>query len=230
MRIQLLLIALALNICLVFSQDANHSAMAPIKMLVTDFENNAREGEQIMFEGIHSGKTFNAVTGADGIFRMGLPGGETYLVKIKSIGEAQEYTQFEIPLLGEDEMYTEYELLLKFELPKSFILDNVHFDTGKATLRKESNTELNELVELMTLKENLKVEIAGHTDNVGDDDSNRALSQARADAVRNYVLKKGISEERITAKGYGENYPVDTNDTVQGRQKNRRTEVRILQQ
>ena len=151
-------------------------------------------------------------------------------MKIKSIGDALEYTQFEIPLLGEDEMYTEYELLLKFELPKLFVLDNVHFDTGKAILRKESYTELNELVELMTLKENLKVEIAGHTDNVGDDDSNLALSRARADTVRNYVISKGISEERITANGYGENYPVDTNDTLQGRQKNRRTEVRILQQ
>lgn len=226
----MLLIAFCLNTSLVFSQDAKQPAMAPIKMLVTDYKNNSRKGEQIIFEGIHSGKTFSGVSGEDGIFRMELPRGETYLVKIKSIGDAQEYTQFEIPFLGEDEMYTEYELLLKFELPKLFILDNVHFDTGKATLRKESYTELNELVELMTLKEDLKVEIAGHTDNVGDDDSNLALSQARADAVRIYVIKKGISEERITAKGYGENYPVDTNDTRQGRQKNRRTEVRILRQ
>jgi len=226
----MLLITVCLNTSLVFSQDAKKPPMAPIKMLVTDFENNSRKGEQIIFEGINSGKTFSGGTGDDGIFRMELPVGETYLVKIKSIGDAQEYTQFEIPLLGENEMYTEYELLLKFELPKLFVLDNVHFDSGKATLRKESYTELNELVELMTLKENLKVEIAGHTDNVGDDDSNLALSKARADAVRNYVINKGISEERITAKGYGENYPVDTNDTPQGRQKNRRTEVRILQQ
>ena len=230
MRTQMLLITVCLNTSLVFSQDAKQPLMASIKMFVTDFENNSRKGEQIIFEGINSGNTFSGVTGDDGIIRMELPGAETYMVKIKSIGDAQEYIQFEIPLLGEDEMYTGYELLLKFELPKLFVLDNVHFDTGKATLRKESYTELNELAELMTLKENLKVEIAGHTDNVGDDDSNLVLSQARADAVRNYVINKGISEERITAKGYGENYPVETNDTPQGRQKNRRTEVRILQQ
>jgi len=230
MRTQMLLITFCLIAPMVFSQNTKQPAMAPIKMLVTDFENNSRKGEQIIFEGINSGKTYSMVTGVDGIFRMELPGGETYLIKIKSIGDAQEYTKFKIPLLGEDEIYTEYQLLLKFELPKLFVLDNVHFDTGKAMLKKESYTELNELVELMKLKEKLKVEIAGHTDNVGDNDSNLTLSQARADAVRNYVIKKGISGERIIAKGYGENFPVDTNDTPQGKQKNRRTEVRIVQQ
>ena len=225
----MLIIACCLNTSLVFSQDAI-PAMAPIKMLVTDFENDSRKGEQIIFEGITSGKTYSGITGDNGIFRMELPGGETYLVKVKSIGDAQEYIKFEIPLLGEDETYTEFELLLKFELPKLFVLDNVYFDTGKATLRKESFPELNELTELMKLKEKLKVEIAGHTDNVGNDDTNLTLSQARADAVRNYVINKGISGDRITAKGYGENYPVDTNDTPQGKQTNRRTEVRILQQ
>jgi len=73
----------------------------------------------------------------------------------------------------------------------------------------------------------MKIEIGGHTDDVGEDAANQKLSKDRANAVRNYLLKE-IEPERVTAVGYGESKPIAYNDTPEGRQKNRRTEVRIL--
>jgi len=75
----------------------------------------------------------------------------------------------------------------------------------------------------------LKVELGGHTDNVGSDESNLILSEKRASAVVNYLVSNGITAERLSAKGYGESKPLDSNDTEKGRAKNRRTEFTILQ-
>ena len=85
-----------------------------------------------------------------------------------------------------------------------------------------------ELVSYLKNKDDIRIEIAGHTDNVGKEADNIKLSRERADAIRNYVIKKGIPPARITAKGYGASQPVADNDTDEGRQANRRTEVRIL--
>ena len=136
---------------------------------------------------------------------------------------------FNIPALPPDQFYSEpFKVNIKFEAARSYTLDNVQFDFGKATLRPESFTELGELVSYLKNKDNIKVEIAGHTDNVGKDADNLKLSQQRADAIRNYVIKKGIQPARIIAKGYGAAEPIADNDTDEGRQLNRRTEVRVL--
>jgi outer membrane protein OmpA-like peptidoglycan-associated protein len=74
----------------------------------------------------------------------------------------------------------------------------------------------------------MKIEIAGHTDSDGEDETNIKLSQGRANAVMNYLINKGIASSRLTAKGYGETQPVAGNDTESGKQQNRRTEVRII--
>jgi outer membrane protein OmpA-like peptidoglycan-associated protein len=74
----------------------------------------------------------------------------------------------------------------------------------------------------------MTLELAGHTDSDGDDSSNLTLSQKRADAVLNYLLSKGVDADRLTAVGYGETRPIDTNDTDAGKQNNRRTEFQIL--
>ena len=74
------------------------------------------------------------------------------------------------------------------------------------------------------------IEIGGHTDDVGDEDKNQALSEKRANTVLQYLIKKGIDSKRLTAKGYGETKPVAYNTTAEGRQKNRRTEVSIIKE
>lgn len=107
------------------------------------------------------------------------------------------------------------------------VLRNIYFDTGSANLRDESQEELNRLYDIME-KSGLVIEIGGHTDNVGREDTNERLSQARAEAVRTYVIDRGISEERIQAKGYGEAEPIAGNETEEGRQENRRVEIKVL--
>jgi outer membrane protein OmpA-like peptidoglycan-associated protein len=128
-----------------------------------------------------------------------------------------------------DEEFSEpFIVTVKFEPARSYRLDNVYFDIGKYSLRPESFKELNELVEYMKWRENEKIEIAGHTDNVGTDADNLKLSQNRAEAIKQYLIKKGISANRVIAKGYGASQPVADNSTDEGKQKNRRTEVKIL--
>tara|TARA_R110002050_G_scaffold65066_3_gene141162 strand:+ start:7037 stop:9886 length:2850 start_codon:yes stop_codon:yes gene_type:complete len=107
------------------------------------------------------------------------------------------------------------------------VLENIYFDTGSANLRDESQQELDRLFDIMT-QSTLVIEIGGYTDDVGSDDTNMELSQARAESVVNYVINKGISSARISAKGYGENDPRATNETAEGRQENRRVEVKVL--
>jgi outer membrane protein OmpA-like peptidoglycan-associated protein len=75
----------------------------------------------------------------------------------------------------------------------------------------------------------LKIEISGHTDNVGAESFNELLSQRRADAVVSYLVEKGVNKNRLSAKGYGQSNPVDSNDTAEGRASNRRTEFEIIE-
>ncbi|MEZ0611085.1 OmpA family protein [Fibrella sp. WM1] len=107
-------------------------------------------------------------------------------------------------------------------------LNNVFFDTGKAILRDESGPELDRIVALLNDKPKLVIEVDGHTDNTGSNEVNNKLSQDRADAVREYLIGKGIEPDRVASKGFGESKPVATNDTDEGRQQNRRVEFVIL--
>ena len=115
-------------------------------------------------------------------------------------------------------------------LPKSkpIILKNVFFETAKADLRPESITELNKLKQLLEKNPSLQIQLNGHTDNVGSEEDNLQLSDDRAKAVHDYLVAEGIDKERLKFKGYGETMPIDTNDTPEGRQNNRRTEFEIL--
>lgn len=103
------------------------------------------------------------------------------------------------------------------------------FDTGKSDLKPEAETALQQLAEVLQKNTLLKVEIGGHTDNVGDDASNQTLSEQRAQSVFNALTTRGIPTSQVTWKGYGETSPVATNDSDAGRQKNRRVECRVVE-
>ncbi len=107
-------------------------------------------------------------------------------------------------------------------------LNNIFFETDKSILKPESFPELNRAVKFLSSNPNLEIEVAGHTDNVGSDSYNLRLSDNRAKAVATYLIQKGIDQNRIVSKGYGESQPETTNDTEEGRQINRRVEFRIL--
>lgn len=107
-------------------------------------------------------------------------------------------------------------------------LDNIFFDFDKYELRPASFLELDRWVKFLAENRELQVEIDGHTDSVGPDAYNQKLSERRAQAVVNYLVEKGIDMARITAVGFGETQPVATNDTPEGRQLNRRVEIKFL--
>ncbi len=111
-------------------------------------------------------------------------------------------------------------------LPLKYIM----YETGSAKLASISRYELDNLVEAMKTQGSLQVEIGGHTDNTGDAASNLQLSQQRAQSVADYLTSKGIAASRLRTKGYGDTQPIDTNDTEDGKAKNRRTELRIIGQ
>ncbi|MCG3164496.1 MAG: Lipopolysaccharide assembly protein B [Bacteroidia bacterium] len=108
------------------------------------------------------------------------------------------------------------------------ILKNIFFETNSFQLKEESTAELQKLLGLMQKNKNLKIEIGGHTDNVGDDKSNQLLSENRAKSVYEYLTTNGIVAERLSYKGFGETTPIATNDTEEGRAQNRRTEFTVI--
>ncbi len=110
----------------------------------------------------------------------------------------------------------------------NIILNNVFFDLDKYNLKKSSFTELDRLFNLLVEFKDLKIEISGHTDNLGSEVYNELLSQKRADAVKNYLINKGISDQRIISIGYGQTLPVSSNSDELGRSQNRRTEFKII--
>ena len=110
------------------------------------------------------------------------------------------------------------------------VLKNIFFDIGKADLKTESVAEVENIRELLITNPNLKVQINGHTDNSGNAASNKALSLKRASSVVTYLEAHGIAADRVSAKGYGSERPIVSNDDeTGGREINRRTEIEIIE-
>ena len=107
-------------------------------------------------------------------------------------------------------------------------MKNIFFDYDKATLRPESYAELDRVVNILNKQPKLKIEISGHTDNKGALEYNKQLSKSRAKTVVDYLIEKGISNDRLTFEGYAFEKPIATNDTDEGRQLNRRVEFKVL--
>lgn len=169
--------------------------------------------------------TSNSVTGR---YLVSLPSGKNYGIAVTAPGYLFHSENFDIP---ERAAYQEIEkdiYLKKAAVGATVVLRNIFFDFAKATLRPESQNELDRLIKLMTEMPNLKIEISGHTDNVGSAQFNKSLSERRAKAVVDYLIEKGISPTRLTYKGYGFDMPIATNDTDEGRQQNRRVEFKII--
>lgn len=112
---------------------------------------------------------------------------------------------------------------------ESIVLNNIFFDFDSYDLLPESRTELEKIIELLTLNPVLKVEISGHTDNTGTDEYNQLLSRRRAESVVSYLVEHSIKKERLSFIGYGSSRPVASNETEEGRAKNRRTELKIME-
>ena len=116
----------------------------------------------------------------------------------------------------------------QIEINAAIVLRNIFYDVNKFDLKNESQVELDKLVQLMKDNPTMKIQVEGHTDNVGKAPDNLKLSQNRATSVVKYLISKGIPATRLVAKGFGATKPVADNKTEAGRSQNRRTEVKVL--
>lgn len=111
---------------------------------------------------------------------------------------------------------------------RTFTFDGLTFETSSNRITTASRPEVNNLIEIMKAYPDLRIRIEGHTDNTGNPDTNRELSLNRANAVRSALLAAGVADVRVTTRGYGSTQPTASNDTEDGRQRNRRIDVAIV--
>ena len=157
-----------------------------------------------------------------------LPSGKNYGISINAPGYLFHSENVDVPeSVGYQEIIKNIELNA-LEVGSHIVLNNIFFDYNKATIKSESFAELERLVELMIVEPYMRVEISGHTDNVGSDNYNKKLSNERAKAVVDLIVSLGIASGRFEYVGHGYDQPVAENDTEEGRQENRRTEFKIL--
>lgn len=170
---------------------------------------------------------FDSSNGA-GRFSIELP----YLAKYQMRVTANDY--FPVTLtIGfdryEERRVIERDIRMKPLRPGAVIdLVGITFETGSATLTQASRPALNAVKQLLLDRPGMRVEISGHTDNVGEADANRALSLARAETVVQYLIDGGIDSKRLMARGHGETIPVASNKTERGREANRRVEFFVI--
>ncbi len=203
-------------------------AKAQVTNAVTGYPISAK----VEFTDLKTGKVFvTSNTRSNGTFLVCLPAGKDYALNVSKDKflfysdnfNLLESASFEKPFLLNIELQP-IDTTGLTPAGKPIILNNVFFETGSAALRPESLSELDQLVQLLTASSKLKIQINGHTDNVGDKAFNISLSEARAKAVQDYLLSKKIAAERLRFKGFGETKPLESNDSPEGRAKNRRTE------
>jgi outer membrane protein OmpA-like peptidoglycan-associated protein len=135
-----------------------------------------------------------------------------------------------IPVYDDKEYSDLEELTNKFRLSKKALIGNLYFNFNESKLTKTSSKELNQLLNLLIKNNEMKVEIAGHTDNIGTDKNNLFISKKRSESVVSYLISKGINKNRLVTKFYGESKPIASNDDYRnGRELNRRIEVIVIE-
>lgn len=140
------------------------------------------------------------------------------------------YTEFyNMPAIQRDQPIELIIDLEKIELGNSVVLKNIFFDTDKSDIKDESKQELEKLIDFLSENNSIRIEISGHTDNVGDSKHNMVLSENRAKSVCDFLTNNGIEKSRLTYKGFGDTQPIKQNNTDENRAKNRRTEFKIIQ-
>ena len=166
---------------------------------------------------------------ATGEYTIVLPYGKNYDFTAGSEGFLGISDNLDLTGIGEYQEIERDLYLVPIEVGAVVRLNNIFFETGKAELKQESHLELNRVVKFLGDNPNVKIELSGHTDNVGNKEFNKTLSQQRADAVMAYLTEKGIDANRLISKGYGMEKPVADNATEDGKALNRRVEFTILE-
>lgn len=164
----------------------------------------------------------------NGEYLICLPIGKKYAFNVDKKGFLFFSENFSLEKADSDKSYSLDIPLKPLKQGQLFVLNNIFFETGKFNLMDESKTELEKLFQFLKANSSVRIEISGHTDNIGDKQKNIELSNNRAKAVLDYLISRGIETTRLEYKGYGDTKPVESNETNEGRAKNRRTEIKIL--
>jgi OOP family OmpA-OmpF porin len=193
-------------------------------------------GAKIIYERLPDGKEVGVTYSnpETGEYEIHLPGGQLYGVRAEAKDHVSTNQNLDLRNVTKDGTVQQPDMTLapievsRVEPDMVIALNNIFFDFDKFTLKAESFPELNRIVTLMKEKATMTVEIAGHTDATGPDQYNLSLSERRAKAVSNYLVEKGIAADRITTTFFGKTKPKESNETKEGRRKNRRVEFKIL--
>jgi outer membrane protein OmpA-like peptidoglycan-associated protein len=167
-------------------------------------------------------------TDETGHFLITLPVGKDYAFNVARKGYLFYSDNFSLLNKAPDSTYEKNIPLQPIEVNAAVVLKNIFFDVSKFDIKPESGAELDKVVQLLQDNPSVKIQIGGHTDNVGKPADNLKLSESRAKAVVSYLASKGIDVKRLSAKGFGETQPVTDNNTEEGRAQNRRTELKVI--
>ncbi len=167
-------------------------------------------------------------TDETGSYLVTLPVGKDYAFNVNRKGYLFYSENFPLSNNVPDSTYNIDIPLEPLHANATVILKNIFFDVNRYELKSESSTELDNIVELLKENPSLKIQINGHTDNVGKPSDNLKLSNNRANAVIQYLIGKGIDAKRLSSKGWGETQPLADNSNEQGRAQNRRTEMKVV--
>jgi OmpA-OmpF porin, OOP family len=208
---------------------------AALKFVVVEKDKGPIPGIVISLTGADGKKYYTEETNAEGYTEILVPIAQKYELVYLSLGRREIAAS--VAVTNEPNQNIKLTLRYKrFDPPHKtaapaeprFVLEGVTFASGKAVINPESYPRLDAVVEYMTYKKSARIEISGHTDNQGNPKTNKALSEKRAQACREYLVGKGIEGSRIEAHGFGDERPIAPNDSEEGRQLNRRIEATEL--
>lgn len=197
---------------------------------VYDKNTNKPLSANIKYFDLETNKTYGTTVSdpKTGYYSIVLPKGINYGILAQKSGYIPISENLNVSDLKSFKKLKKDLFMLKGEIGQIIRLNNLFFDTGKWDLRKESEAELLNLKELLTINSNMVIEIAGHTDDVGKENDNNLLSERRANAVYEWLISRGIAKDRLEKAGYGESKPLVKNNSAENRSINRRVEFKII--
>ncbi|OYY12022.1 MAG: flagellar motor protein MotB, partial [Sphingobacteriia bacterium 35-36-14] len=166
-------------------------------------------------------------TDETGMYFITLPVGRDYTFSVNRKGYLPFTELYSLANKEADSVYVKNISLQPIEINASFTFKNIEFSSNSSELPASASIELNKLVALLKENNTIQVQISGHTDNTGKEEENKKLSANRALAILNYLIEQGIEKNRLSYQGFGSGKPIASNDSPEGRAKNRRTSVEI---
>ena len=222
---KILLFLILLNQLIIAQNSEINSDLARTTITIKNEFNIPYPNTRILIKGSTKNYTFISDVQGNGI--IDLKKGEEFRVSCFVNGE--EFKFDEVIYIEKNKNIISANIDLQFDLYESiFEIKNLNFKTAKYNIEEKYFQELDNLKSLLVNENEIKIEIAGHTDNNGSELANQLLSENRAKSVKSYLVKNGIDKLRINCVGYGEKQPIADNNSKQGREKNRRIEIRIL--